>query len=124
MVAGNSRHHSDFVIKGACVSPGDVNLGTQGTVATEGRIVWNHSTHLPGLIAILEKLVKVDGIQTITPAVLSRVRSNAQRMTIKVSVPITGGFKLIARKGKTAQEVFVITKLDKEQLQRAIAQVL
>jgi hypothetical protein len=93
-------------------------------VATDGRIVWNHSTHLPGLIPILEKLVTVKGIQTITPAVISRARSNAQKMRIKVSVPIQGGYKLIARKGKTAQEVFVITTLTKSQLEGAIAQLL
>ncbi len=93
-------------------------------MATDGRIVWNHSTHLPGLIPILEKLVTVDGIQTITPAVISRARSNAQQMRIKVSVPIQGGHKLIARKGKTAQEVFVITTLTKNQIEEAIAQIL
>lgn len=93
-------------------------------MASDGRIVWNHSTHLPGLIPILEKLVTVDGINTITPAVLSRARSNAQQMRIKVSVPIQGGYKLIARKGKTAQEVFVLTTLNKHQLEQAIAQLL
>ncbi len=93
-------------------------------MASDGRIVWNHSTHLPGLIPILEKLVILDGIQTITPAVLSHARSNAQQMRIKISVPIQGGYKLIARKGKTAQEVFVITTLTKDQLEGAIAQIL
>lgn len=92
--------------------------------ASDGRLVWNHSTHLPGLIPILQELVKIDGIQTITPAVITSVRSNAQQMRIKVSVPIMGGFKLIARKGKTAQEVFVLTTLDKPALEQAIASVL
>lgn len=92
--------------------------------SSDGRIVWNHSTHLPGLIPVLQELVKVDGIQTITPAVLSSARSNAQQMRIKVSVPIIGGFKLIARKGKTAQEVFVLTTLDKPTLEQAIANAL
>jgi hypothetical protein len=35
-------------------------------------------------------------------------------------VPIRGGFKLIARKGKTVQEVFVLTELDKPTLEGAI----
>lgn len=85
-----------------------------------GRLVWNHSTHLPGLIPVLERLVAEDGIRTITPAVLSRTRSNAPQLRIRVSVPIPGGFKLIARKGKTTQEVFVITALDKAALEQAI----
>jgi hypothetical protein len=90
----------------------------------KGRIVWNHSTHLPGLIEILERLTTYDGIQTITPAVLGSTKSNMQRMNLKVSVPIRGGFKLIARKGKTFQEVFLLTTLSQEELEAAIAQVL
>ncbi len=89
--------------------------------AKEGRLVWNHSTHLPGLIPILQQLIKCPGIETVTPAVLKTVRSNAQTLQIRVSVPIKGGFKLIARKGKTAQEVFITTKLDRSQLEDAIA---
>ena len=50
----------------------------------KGRLVWNHSTHLPGLIPVLERLAEEDGIQTITPAVLSRARSNANQMRLRV----------------------------------------
>jgi hypothetical protein len=35
-------------------------------------------------------------------------------------VPIRGGFKLIARTGKSVQEVFVITDLNQEDLAMAI----
>ncbi|MEM9771423.1 MAG: DUF2103 domain-containing protein [Cyanobacteria bacterium P01_D01_bin.73] len=87
-------------------------------------MVWNHSTHLPGLIKILERLIKIDGIGTVTPAVISHGRSNAPKFLLKVSVPIRGGFKLIARKGKTTQEVFVITHLSKPQLEMAIATII
>lgn len=86
-----------------------------------GRLVWNHSTHLPGLIPILERLVKCSGIRTVTPAVLSRSRSNAPHLRLKISVPIRGGFKLIARKGKSTQEVFVLTELERPELEQAIA---
>ncbi|MGF1514505.1 MAG: DUF2103 domain-containing protein [Elainellaceae cyanobacterium] len=89
--------------------------------ASGGRLVWNHSTHLPGLIPVLERLVKCAGIRTVTPAVLSRSRSNAPQLRLKVSVPIRGGFKLIARKGKSTQEVFVLTELEKPELEQAIA---
>ncbi len=95
-----------------------------GSNGSNGRLVWNHSTHLDGLIPILERLTKQSGIQTITPAVIGRAKSNSPHMRIKVSVPITGGFKLIARKGKSFQEVFVITSLQQEELESAIAQVL
>ncbi|MGB5960352.1 MAG: DUF2103 domain-containing protein [Coleofasciculaceae cyanobacterium] len=89
-----------------------------------GRLVWNHSTHIQGLIPVLEKLVVYPGIQTITPAVLGRARSHCPKLQLKVSVPIRGGFKLIGRVGKTFQEVFILTNLSKEELESAIAQVL
>lgn len=89
-----------------------------------GRLVWNHSTHLPGLIPVLERLTRYTGIQTITPAVIGRAKSHRPKMELKVSVPIRGGFKLIARAGKTFQEVFIITDLSKGELEQAIAQVL
>jgi hypothetical protein len=90
----------------------------------KGRVVWNHSTHLPGLIPILEKLTYQDGIQTITPAVIGHAKANVPNLKLKISVPIRGGFKLIARKGKTFQEVFILTNLSQAELERAIAQVL
>ena len=89
-----------------------------------GRVVLNHSTHIPGLIAILKKLSAHPQIKTLTPAVISRGRSNAPKLRLKVSVPIRGGFKLIARKGKSIQEVFVITDLSSEQITAAIEAVM
>ena len=90
----------------------------------KGRVVLNHSTHIPGLIPILHKLAAHPHIKTLTPAVISRGRSNAPQFRLKVSVPIRGGFKLIARKGKSIQEVFVITDLTSEQLASAIKAVI
>jgi hypothetical protein len=92
--------------------------------SSNGRLVWNHSTHIPGLIPILERLTQLPGVQTITPAVIGSTRSNSPDLKLKISVPIRGGFKLIARKGKTFQEVFVLTNLEREDLERAIAQIL
>lgn len=95
-----------------------------GADSSKGRVVWNHSTHLPGLIPILERLTERSGIETITPAVIGKTRSNAPKLQIKVSVPIRGGFKLIARKSKTFQEVFILTRLGRTELESAIAEVL
>ncbi len=89
--------------------------------STDGRLVWNHSTHIPGLIPILERLTKVDGIQTITPGVIGRAKGHAPRMQLRVSVPIRGGFKVIARQGKTVQEVFILTTRNQNELQDEIA---
>ncbi|BAZ41574.1 hypothetical protein NIES4101_75400 [Calothrix sp. NIES-4101] len=86
-----------------------------------GRLVWNHSTHIAGLIPILERLCKQDGIQTITPGVIGRAKGHSPSLQLRVSVPIRGGFKIIARHGKTVQEVFIITPLDQATLETAIA---
>jgi hypothetical protein len=88
-----------------------------------GRLVWNHSTHIPGLIPILEKLVQQAGITTVTPAVIGNARSRSPQFQLKVSIPIRGGFKLIARKGRSFQEVFVVTHLDQLELEAAIANI-
>ncbi|OUL20671.1 DUF2103 domain-containing protein [Nostoc sp. 106C] len=87
----------------------------------DGRLVWNHSTHISGLIPILERLCQQHGIQTVTPGVIGRVKSHAPKMQLRVSVPIRGGYKVIARQGKTVQEVFILTTLDQDSLLEAIA---
>lgn len=92
--------------------------------STNGRLVLNHSTHIPGLIKILELLTKLDGIHTITPGVIGRARGHAPRMQLRISVPIRGGFKVIARQGKTVQEVFILTTLSQDKLHEVLNQVL
>jgi len=89
-----------------------------------GRLVLNHSTHISGLIPVLDRLTTVAGIQTITPGVIGPVKSHSPHLKLKVSVPISGGFKLLARRGKSVQEVFVLTTLSQESLTSAIAQAL
>ena len=43
-----------------------------------GRLVITHSTYLEGLIPCLKKLSRVPEIDTITPAVISRVKGRAR----------------------------------------------
>jgi hypothetical protein len=82
-----------------------------------GRVVITHSTYLEGLIPLLQNLATQKGIDTITPAVISRVRGHSPRLRLRVSTPIVGGFKILARRGSTAQEVFVVTSWTRETLQ-------
>lgn len=89
-----------------------------------GRLVWNHSTHLDGLIPILDRLTDYPGIETITPGALSRSRGQSPHLKLRISVPIRGGYKLIARQGKTVQEVFITTHLGKTELETIIANLL
>ena len=85
-----------------------------------GRLVINHSTNIEGLIPILQKLSCNINIRTITPGVISRVRGRSSKLIIRLSVKTINGYKAIARKGKTAQEIFISTDLSKDQLKQMI----
>ena len=85
-----------------------------------GRLVLNHSSNLEGLIPILQKLVLNININTITPGAISRVRGRSSKLIIRLSVKTTNGYKAIARKGKSAQEVFISTDLSKDELKQLI----
>ena len=88
-----------------------------------GRVVITHSTYLEGLIPLLRQLAKADGIDTVTPAVISRVRGRSPSLRLRVSAPIRGGYKLVARRGGLAQEVFVLTTWSREALQEHLDQL-
>lgn len=85
-----------------------------------GRLVITHNTYVEGLIPWLRELVTDPAIQTITPGVISRVKGRCVGLQLRISTPVTGGYKVMARRGTTAQEVFVVTKLDKEELRKRI----
>ena len=88
-----------------------------------GRVVITHSTYLEGLIPLLRQLAKADGIDTVTPAVISRVRGRSPSLRLRVSAPIRWGYKLVARRGGSAQEVFVLTTWSREALQEHLDQL-
>ena len=85
-----------------------------------GRVVLNHSTHIEGLIPVLKKLAKNVNIKSVTPAIISRVRGRTSNLVIRISVKTINGFKAIARKGNTAQEVFISTDLSKDELKKLL----
>lgn len=89
-----------------------------------GRVVITHSTYVEGLIPLLRLLAQQSGIDTVTPAVISRARGRSPSLKLRVSTPISGGFKLVARRGSSAQEVFVVTSLEREAVQDLVDQLL
>jgi hypothetical protein len=88
-----------------------------------GRVVITHSTYLEGLIPLLRQLAQQAGIDTVTPAVICRVKGRAAKLRLRVSAPILGGYKLVARRGNSAQEVFVTTQWSRDQLQLQLDQL-
>tara|TARA_Y100001968_G_C19444818_1_gene764743 strand:+ start:402 stop:674 length:273 start_codon:yes stop_codon:yes gene_type:complete len=85
-----------------------------------GRVVITHSTYIKGLIKKLKILAEFDGIKTVTPGVISKTRGSSSKLSIKISVKTIGGYKLIARKGTSIQEVFVVTRLRRNELETKI----
>ena len=55
-----------------------------------------------------------------TPAVITRVKGRSSKLLIRVSVKTINGYKAIARKGQTAQEVFISTELSKDELKKLL----
>lgn len=89
-----------------------------------GRVVITHSTYIDGLIPLLKRLAQHPNISTITPAVIKRVKGRSAHLSLKVSTVISGGHKVNARLGATAQEVFVVTTLSREDLQQRLNELV
>ena len=85
-----------------------------------GRVVITHSTYLEGLIPRLKTLALDEAIETVTPAVICRVKGRCEGLRLRVSTAITGGHKLVARRGSSAQEVFVVTRLSRPELEQRL----
>ncbi len=81
-----------------------------------GRLVQNHSTNIEGLIKWLKKIAENKEIKTVTPASLSKTNGRGEKLLLKVTIQTNDGYKLLARKGKLVQEVFIVTGLDKKQI--------
>ena len=89
-----------------------------------GRLVLNHSTHIPNLLPLLAGLAQEPGIKTVTPGRVARVKGRSTPLRIKVTVPISGGYKLQARSKGNVQEVFVVTDLEAKDLQEVVDRLL
>ena len=85
-----------------------------------GRLVQNHSTHIEGLIKWLKKISENEYIKTITPASISKAKGRGEKLALRVTIKTNEGYKLLARKGKLVQEVFIVTKLDEKKIKELI----
>ena len=85
-----------------------------------GRLVQNHSTHIEGLIKWLKRIAEAVDVKTVTPASLSKTKGRGEKLAIKVTIKTKEGFKLLARKGKQVQEVFLVTSLNETEIKEVI----
>ena len=85
-----------------------------------GRLVQNHSTHIEGLIKWLKRIAVIEGIKTVTPASISKANGRGEKLVLKITIKTKEGYKLLARKGKLVQEVFIVTKLNEKEMKKII----
>ncbi len=89
-----------------------------------GRLVHTHSSYVDGLIKLLKKLAKENEIETISPGILSRVKGHTEKLKLSITREAKSGYKLIARKGRLAQEVYITTKFNREDLRKKIEEII
>ncbi len=85
-----------------------------------GRLVQNHSTHIEGLIKWLEKIAESEKIKLVTPASLAKTKGRGEKLHLKVTIKTNEGYKILARKGKLVQEVFVVTNMNEREIKDII----
>tara|TARA_B100000700_G_C14595478_1_gene646594 strand:+ start:312 stop:578 length:267 start_codon:yes stop_codon:yes gene_type:complete len=85
-----------------------------------GRVVKTHSTYIDGLINWCNKIAKNNKIKTITPGVIGKTKGTFNKLIIRITRKTNTGYKLVARKGSTFQEVYVVTNLNKKDLELII----
>ena len=89
-----------------------------------GRLVKTHSTYLDGLITVLNSFSKESSIKTVVPGVIGRVKGKNEGLSLRVSRQCKGGYRVIGRLGRTFQEIYVNTELNKIELQELLNQHL
>jgi hypothetical protein len=86
----------------------------------QGRLKIEHSI-IDGLRDILEDLLNhTPEIRSIIPGVIRPVRDAKGEVKIRVTVPVTNGWKAIALSAGARQELFISTALTQAELEQAI----
>ena len=89
-----------------------------------GRVVLTHSTYIDGLIESAKLLAKDKRIKTVIPGVIGKTRGKTNKLIIRISRETKEGYKLIARKGTTYQEIFIVTDLTENALKTILYKCL
>lgn len=84
------------------------------------RLKIEHSI-LDGVRAMLNRLLKDrDDIRSIVPGRIAIVRDARGPVKVRVTVPVTNGWKAIALSDGARQELFISTTMDREALEAAL----
>jgi hypothetical protein len=93
--------------------------------AAQDRLKIEHSI-IEGLRPVLERLLtQQDAIRSIVPGVIRKVRdAKGPTVRIRVTVPVTNGWKGIALASGARQELFISTTMTQAELEKAIEEAL
>jgi hypothetical protein len=90
----------------------------------QGKLKIEHSI-IDGVRDMLERLLASNKeIRSVIPGVIRPVRDARGKMQVRITVPVTNGWKAIALSAGARQELFISTTLDKEQLARALEEAV
>lgn len=90
--------------------------------ANQDRLKVEHSI-VAGVRRLLERLLEQNPeIRSIVPGRIAQVRDAKGKVSVRITVPTTNGFKAIALSDGARQELFISTPLTREQLEAALAQ--
>jgi hypothetical protein len=90
----------------------------------QGKLKVEHSI-IDGVRDVLERLLRdTPEIRSVIPGVIRPVRDAKGEVKIRVTVPVTNGWKAIALSAGARQELFISTVLSKDELEQAIGLAL
>lgn len=90
--------------------------------ANQDRLKVEHSI-VAGVRRLLERLLEQNPeIRSIVPGRIAQVRDAKGKVSVRITVPTTNGFKAIALSDGARQELFISTALTREALEAALAQ--
>jgi hypothetical protein len=90
--------------------------------AEKNRLKIEHSI-LDGVRVMLDKLLKAEpAIRSVVPGRIAIVRDARGPVKVRVTVPVTNGWKAIALSDGARQELFISTTLGREELEAALRQ--
>jgi hypothetical protein len=86
----------------------------------QGKLKVEHSI-IDGVRDVLERLLKQNSsIRSVIPGVIRPVRDAKGEVKIRVTVPVTNGWRAIALSAGARQELFISTTLSKDELELAL----
>ena len=90
----------------------------------QGKLKVEHSI-IDGVRDVLERLLHENPeIRSVIPGVIRPVRDAKGEVKIRVTVPVSNGWKAIALSAGARQELFISTTLSQAQLEQAIRRAL